>query len=241
MVSGEREFRRHEGFVYERGFHALDLMDGLHVVSGHRGVEFLERLGGFVRKRVGSEGFGQFREEYRRGLAAFAGFEIGEGSAVAFEKLLVRNSFRERLRERGYDLEVRDGGSVVHLFRRHVLAELEGNEPVFFTFGFQVRLDETAGIGAALVLFFLRERADFSIVAAPEFVDEFLVADRRTLKEDALRNVHVSGLRACRPTPRSGFGIRRNQWKPRRSRLWVRKSPVPDAPLLRSVRRNGRI
>lgn len=211
MVSGEREFRSQEGFVYERGFHALDLMENVHFVSGHRGVEFPQRWGGLAGKRVSSKGFGEFREEYRRSLTAFARFEIGEGSAVVFEKLLIRNAFRERLRKRGYDLEKRDGGRVIHFFRRYVLSKFEGYETVLLALGLEVRLDEASRIGPSLVLLFLCERADFSIVAAPEFVDEFSVANRRTLKEDALRYVHASGLRAFRPTLRIGSGTRPNR------------------------------
>lgn len=108
MVSGEGEFRHQEGFVDERCLHAFYPMDGLNVVGGHGDVEFFQRLGRFIRQDVGSEGFGELREEYRRSFAAFSRFEVGERLPITFKKPFIGDSFGERLRKRRYDLEVRD-------------------------------------------------------------------------------------------------------------------------------------
>lgn len=241
MVSGEGELRRDGGFVDESGFEPLDRMERRHVVSGDGRFELPEYRRGVLGKGVGTERLGEFREKYRRRLSAFSGFEVGEGVQIRFEELLIGDAFRKRGGERGYDFEVGYRRGVVHLFARDVLAELEGNEPVLFALGFEIGLDEASRIRPAFVLLLFGERPDLSEIAAPEFVDEFLVTYRRTFEKDALRYVHVSGLRACRPRLRSGSGKLRNRSKRRRFRPWVRKSSVPGFPRLRSVRRSALI
>ena len=118
---------------------------------------------------------------------------MGKGFLISFVELLVGNPFRQRGGECRDDFQVRHRGGVVHFFARNVLSQFERDETVLIALGFEVRLDEASGIGAGFVLLLFRERPDLSEIAAPEFVDEFLVADGRTLEEHALRYVHASG------------------------------------------------